>query len=255
MRTPITPAHLVMPLLRAARALRTFLLTLLTAGLMAACGGGDDDDGNARVRFINATADAAALDLTIEDIDDDSERVLFTAIERDLQSDYSEVDGASYRLRLKRAGAGSSLAVGSGTFDGDERYTVFAYGREGDYRVFSALDDEDEPDGGKAKLRVFNAAPDAGAVDVYVTESDASLDDTVPTVANVGGATLGFYNTIDRGTYRLRVTGVNDKDDVRWMSRASNSPIARALPSCCSPGPAACSSTRSSRSTAASWPR
>jgi hypothetical protein len=218
MRTPITTTHLNnMPLLRAARAARTFLLMLLTVGLLAACGGGDDDDdGNARVRFVNATADAASLDLTIEDIDDDdSERVLFTAIERDLQSDYSEVGDASYRLRLKRSGASSSLAVGSGTFDGDERYTVFAYGREGDYRVFSALDDEDEPDGGKAKVRVFNAAPDAGALDVYVTESGASLDDTVATVANVGGATLGFYNTIDRGTYRVRVTGVNDKDDVR----------------------------------------
>jgi hypothetical protein len=33
----------------------------------------------------------------------------------------------------------------------------------------SVIDDQDEPNSGKVKVRVFNAAPDAGTLDVYLT--------------------------------------------------------------------------------------
>jgi hypothetical protein len=188
--------------------------TAVLATALAACGGSDDDDGNAQMRLINATADVASIDMTIDNDDIDETRQ-FTAIARDGQSEYAELDNTAYTLRIKREGAGSTLALNSANLEPDQRYTVFAYGREGDYRVYAALDDEDEPSAGKAVVRVFNAAPDTGSVDVYLTEEAASLDDTLPTVSNIGAATLSFYNSIDRGTYRLRVTAQGDKDDVR----------------------------------------
>jgi Domain of unknown function (DUF4397) len=197
------------------RVWRLFLVGLLAA-TVAACGGSDDDDGTANVRMINATADAESIDLTVANDDVDEFRQI-AGVARDGQSDYSGIDDGIYTIRMKRAGASSTLAINSGTFSKDERYTVFAYGREGDYKVYAAFDDdeEDEPASGQAKVRVFNAAPDAGSVDVYVTEAAASLDDTIPTVAGIAGATLGFYTTIDRGSFRLRVTGINDKEDLR----------------------------------------
>jgi Domain of unknown function (DUF4397) len=188
--------------------------------VLAACGGSDDDDGgNASMRVINATADVEQIDLTTEGLDDDNdnsgETAFATAVALDGQTDYASIGDGNWRVRMKRAGNSSSLALGSAAIGGGERYTLFAYGREGDYRLYAALDDEDEPSSGKSKVRVFNAAADAGSVDVYLTESNASLDDTLATASNVAGATLGFYNTVDRGTYRLRVTAGNDKDDVR----------------------------------------
>jgi hypothetical protein len=188
--------------------------------VLAACGGSDNDDGgNASMRVINATADVAQIDLTTEGLDDDNdnsgETAFATAVALDGQTDYASIGDGNWRVRMKRAGNSSSLALGSAAIGGGERYTLFAHGREGDYRLYAALDDEDEPSSGKSKVRVFNAAADAGSVDVYLTESNASLDDTLATASNVAGATLGFYNTVDRGTYRLRVTAGNDKDDVR----------------------------------------
>jgi hypothetical protein len=195
---------------------------LMLAATLTACGGSDDDDdeGIAQVRVINATADLASVDLTAENVDDDAsgdEIRHAAAVARDGRSEYSGIASASYRLRLKRAGASSSLSVNAASFAKDERYTVYVYGREGDYRLLVDFEDNDvdPPNAGKAFVRVFNAAPDAGAVDVYLTETDASLNDTVATASAVAGATMGFDNTIDRGAYRLRVTGLNDKEDIR----------------------------------------
>jgi len=199
---------------------RLFSIAVLSVAV-AACGGGDDDDGNGSLRVINATADVDSIDVTVEglddDNDDDGEKRFAAAVARDGQSEYATIGDGNWRLRLKRAGASSSLALSSAAITKDERYTVFAYGREGDYRIYAAFDgdEEDEPASGKAKIRVFNAAADAGSVDVYVTESSASLDDTIATASGVAGATMGFYTTIDSGTFRLRVTGIKDKADIR----------------------------------------
>lgn len=189
------------------------LCICMAVAAVGACSGSDGEGGDVRVRVINATADVASLDLTVDN--DDDERRFIEAVARDGQSDHTSLGDDTYTLRIKRAGASSTLAIRAASFNKDEGYTVFAYGREGDYRVYAALDDEDEPGSGKAKVRVFNAAADAGSVDVYLAEAEAALDDTVATAGNVAGATLGAYSTVDRGAYRLRVTALNDKDDIR----------------------------------------
>jgi Domain of unknown function (DUF4397) len=197
------------------------LIALLAACIAVACGGSDDGDGIAQLRVINATADADSIDLAVEGLDDDNddagEQRFVAAVARNGKSDYAAIASGSWSLRLKRAGNTSSLAVNAVGAAKDERYTVFAFGREGDYRVYATLDDDDEevPAQGKAKVRIFNAAPDAGAVDVYLTESTTSIDDALATHTAVGGATFTFYATVTATTYRLRVTGAGDKTDLR----------------------------------------
>lgn len=196
-----------------------YLVALSATIVLAACGGSEDEKANASIRVINATADVESIDLTREGLDDanndDGEQRIFTGVARDGKSDYVTLVEGTWRLRLKRADASSSLSLSSAALTGNESYTVFAYGREGDYRIVSVIDDEDEPNSGKAKVRVFNAAPDAGTLDVYLTESTAALEDTIPTVTSASGNSFGFYTTVDQRTYRLRVTAVNDKTDVR----------------------------------------
>lgn len=194
---------------------RHALVAATAAVLLAACGGGGgDDDGNARVRLVNATADVGSIDLTV-DGDQSDETRLFAAVARDAQSDFVNLAAGTYTVRGKRADASATLALNAHTLESDKHYTAYIYGRDGDYRAFAALEEQAEPAAGQALLRVFNTAPDAGALDVYLTDSDAPLDDAVPAVPNVAGATLSFYNRVDRGTWRLRVTGHDDPDDVR----------------------------------------
>jgi Domain of unknown function (DUF4397) len=196
------------------QALRLVLVGALTAFALTACGGGDDDGGASEVRVVNATADLDSLDVTLED-DDDDESTLVSALARDTQSGYDGVNDETYTVRVKRAGSATALAISSAAISSDERYTMYVYGREGDYRVYNALDDEDEPDSGKALLRVFHAAPDAGAVDVYLTDANATLDSALATLTNVGGGAMGFYVNVTPGTYRMRITATGDKEDLR----------------------------------------
>jgi len=196
---------------------RRALAATLASALLAACGGGGDDDddrGAALLRLVNATADIESIDLTV-DGDASDETRQFSAIARDAQSDFVNLSSGTYTLRGKRAGASTTLALNAHLLDPGKHYTAFVYGREGDYRLYAALEDQAEPASGRAVLRVFNTAPDAGNVDVYLTESDVSLDDVTPTVANVGAAMLSNYIQVDRGTWRLRVTGRGEPRDVR----------------------------------------
>jgi subtilisin-like proprotein convertase family protein len=185
-----------------------------------ACGGDDDvSTGSGSLRVINATADVDAIDLTVEGVDDsnddDGEQRFAAGVLRDGQTEYASINNGTWRVRLKRTDANSSLALNAVGINKDERHTLFAYGREGDYRLYAALDVEDEPSAGKSKVRIFNAAVDAGSVDVYLTETSAQLNDTLATASNVATARLDNYVTLARGTYRLRVTAAGDKNDVR----------------------------------------
>jgi len=126
-----------------------YLVALSATIIFAACGGTDEETANASIRVINATADIESIDVTREGLDDtnddDGEQRIFEGVARDGESDYVTLVEGSWRLRLKRADASSSLSLNSAAVAGNESYTVFAYGREGDYRIVSVIDDEDEP--------------------------------------------------------------------------------------------------------------
>lgn len=63
---------------------------------------------------------------------------------------------------------------------------------------------------GQVGLRVINAAPSAGPVDVYVTGVDSTLG--TPTVANVLYESTSGYINAPVGTVRLRVTAAGSKN-------------------------------------------
>jgi Domain of unknown function (DUF4397) len=191
----------------------------LSTGLTACGGGDDDDDGQAQVRVLNATADVTSIDITLESSDEDiDENVHAAAVGLDRTSDYAGVTATTYTVRLKRAGGNTTLVTYGITAEEDKHYTVVAFGREGRLGLAVLTDeerDDDEPDAGRARVRVFNASIDAGTVDVYWTDNDALLDEVTPTVSGLAGGTIGYYNETARGSYRLRVTGRDEKSDLR----------------------------------------
>jgi hypothetical protein len=181
--------------------------------LLSACGGGGDDD-KAKLRVLNATGDVASIDVTVDN-DKIDERVHAAAVATDKVSDYGNLDAATYTLRLRRAGGSTALAAYTLTGDKDRYYTAVAHGREGALKLAVVDEVESESSSGNAKLRVFNSGTDTGAVDVYLTDATTRLEEVSPTIAGVGGGTIGFHTTIARGTYRLRITGKEDKNDLR----------------------------------------
>ena len=183
------------------------LLLGLAALLLAACGG--EDASKAQLRLVHASTGYDALDLYVDD----------QRVQRDVvygaSASYAEVDPSKTATRITRAGSSAALFSSTPALARGKQYSLVAYGAEGAFRAVLLDDNAREPDRGDAWLRVLNAAPEAGPVDVYLTPADTALADAEPLVANAAAGTATAFAIADAASWRLRVTAAGDKDDVR----------------------------------------
>jgi hypothetical protein len=188
------------------------LLGAVTLGL-AACGGGGGggDPGQTTVRALNVTTDIASLDLVADD------SVLFGAVATDSVTGDSTFAAGLYTLKVRAAGSSTNLFSQSYTLSKDQPYLAVVWGRQNALRLSTLAEDQDDSQiaSGNGRLRVMNATIDSGAVDVYLTSSDADLGDSTPTVAATAAGGISAFKETSSGTYRLRITGAGDPGDLR----------------------------------------
>ncbi|MFN7726102.1 MAG: DUF4397 domain-containing protein [Rubrivivax sp.] len=177
-------------------------------GSLQACGGGTDTT-KAQLRFVNATTGYPSLDLRV----DDSTR--FSAVAYGGSASYVEVDPDDTTSEVRRNGSTTTLLSTTPALTKNRHFTLLAYGAEGALKTVLLDENTSNPDSGKCKLRVLNAAPDAGTLDIYVTGTDEALSTAVATVSSAAVGTVGSYQTISSGTRRLRITGAGSKTDLR----------------------------------------
>ncbi|MEP6739487.1 MAG: DUF4397 domain-containing protein [Caldimonas sp.] len=192
--------------------IRAGLVAVLATALLAACGGGGSSNGSASVRLVNATSTHPSLTL----LANTSASVGATAI--DTVSAYSGVDAGSPTLQLNDATSGTALATTVPSLAKDAHYTVLAYESGGAVKTAVIAEDTAAPTAGTAVLRVFDAATDSGAIDVYVT--DPAVDITTlssPTFTFVSSSSTqaSVFLSFAPGTYRVRVTGAGNTADLR----------------------------------------
>lgn len=186
-------------------------ITALAAAalLLAACGGSDDNDRTkAKLRLVNASA-YATLDLRVEDTLRQGE------VAHGETASYVEVDPGEADSKITRSGSATALLSFTPGLDRNKHYTVLAYGAEGALRQMLVDDNVGEPDSGRTLLRVLNAAPDAGKLDVYLTTASESLASAVPVQADAEYGVINGPLTLDSATWRLRVTAAGSKTDLR----------------------------------------
>jgi hypothetical protein len=174
-------------------------------------GGGGDSGGGSQLRAINLTSDLASVDLFTDDT------AQFSGLASEALVAYKGVDAKEYTLRVKKAGDGATLLSGTYTLGKDQNFTAVIWGRETALRLSTLPENEDNNAiaTGNTRVRMFNATTDSGAVDVFFTSETANLGETAPTQSAVGAGNLSGFREISAGTYRLRVTGVGDPNDVR----------------------------------------
>ena len=185
--------------------------------LLAGCGGsgGDGDKGDPQIRLLNLSTGYTSLDLitNLDADDNDEDATQSSAVALEAVSDYKTLKADKYTIKLKRTGSGSILR----SFTGEDLVegtinTYVAFGEVGAFGALKIDDTQDAADAGSNKLSVANVSS-AGSLDVYITDTDTSLDDTTPVLSGVG-ASLASFST-DSGTFRLRVTASGDNSDVR----------------------------------------
>ena len=183
------------------------LLPALSFGLTG-CGGGEDRS-KAQLRLLNATSGYAALDLRVDD------ELLQTNVAYGSTASYVDVDPSATDTEVSRAGATTALITTTPTLREGDRYTLVAYGAEGAPASVLLGDNTNDPDSGQAFVRVLNAAPQVGAVDVYLTTADAALSDAEALQSAAAAGTVTGFSTVTAGTWRLRITAAGDRDDLR----------------------------------------
>lgn len=184
-------------------------LSLSATAFLTACGGGGGGDSNTQVRLLNATRSYAQLDLTVND------KTINSKVGYATVGDYGSVDTNSTATKVLTSDVGTSVSATTPTLAAGSNYTFITYGFAGAVRTTLLQEGETAPDANKAKLLVLNLAPDAGALDIYVTSAADPLDTATALTTNLQGGAGSGYIQINSGTFRVRVTGYNKRSDLR----------------------------------------
>jgi hypothetical protein len=138
----------------------------------------ETDPGQARLRVVNAVPDAPTLAVGVVG----SQDPMVDGVQFPNPSDYQAVNPGSYELEVRNADSGETLFTAPPLqIDAGQVYDLFALGQAGSGNVqllplvtpvatpcSQTLGTGQETD---SCLRVINAAPDAGPVDVYIGEA------------------------------------------------------------------------------------
>ena len=181
----------------------------LSVSLLAACGGGSSGSKTAQLRLLNASVGYPSLDLSV------NSTVQNAAVAYGAAGSYANVTTDAITTAITVAGSSNTLSSSSRSLTKDTHYTLVGYGWQGALKTALVQEDVAAADANKAKLMVLNLAVDAGSVDVYLTGNTDALADASAVTSNVPGGAGSAYTVVGSGTYRLRVTGANDKDDLR----------------------------------------
>lgn len=184
-------------------------LSLSATAFLTACGGGGGGGSSTQVRLLNATRSYAQLDLSVNDKTINS-KVAYAAA-----GEYGTVDTNSTATKVLTSDVGTSVSATTPTLTSGSNYTFITYGFAGAVRTTLLQEAETVPDANKAKLLVLNLAPDAGALDVYVTTATDDINAATALTTNLQGGAGSGYIQINSGTFRVRVTGYNKRTDLR----------------------------------------
>lgn len=184
-------------------------LALTGAALLSACGGGGSSSTDTSVRLLNASTGYASLDLSVNSSTVNSNIAYGTV------GSYGTISTGATSSQILASGLGTTVASTTPTLASGSNYSLIAYGWAGSLHTSLLQETEAAADSGKSKLLVLNLAADAGALDVYLTAAGDSLDNATALSSNLAGGSGSGYNSLNAGTYRVRLTGYGNKSDLR----------------------------------------
>lgn len=198
-------------------------MVALIGAALAGCGGDSSNDDTAQLRAVHASPDAPRVDIVVNN-------------KKLAEASYSEATGfvsqhagnATININLNGSNPTVTALSAAAALERNKYYTVFAANKVAAIEALIVVDENNAPANGSAKVRVVHAAPDAPAVDVFVTapSTDLSGAAVTPTLSFAFKGIVPANGTkaleIPGGDYRIRVTPVGDKTTVVYDSGTIN---------------------------------
>jgi hypothetical protein len=178
--------------------------------LLVGCSGSDSTPmtPTSQIRVLHASPDAPAVDVTAG-----ATTLVTNAAYKDATA-FRTVPAGSTAVKVNVAGTSTTVINATVNLRSDKVYTVIAANAVASLEPLVIEEDPAAPPAGQVAVRVVHAAPQVGAVDVYVTAPGASLTTATPTLAAVPFKGVSNRLTIPAATYQVRITGAGSKSPV-----------------------------------------
>jgi len=178
-------------------------ILLMCIGMsVSGCGGG----GKTRMRMMNAVPDESNLALLIDGTS------IAGNVAYGTSTGYMNVNSGSRHMQIEPSGATNviidqniSIASGTDTTMIAEKFST------NPASLLVLTDDNSAPTSGNFKLRVVNAAPSLGPVDLYIVAPDTDLNTVSATISNLAFGSSTGYQSLSAGAYEIELTNVGEK--------------------------------------------
>jgi hypothetical protein len=177
--------------------LSTGLLTMAALLAASGCGGGGSQG---KLRMMNASPNESGLDLLVDG------KSVASAISYGNISDYISVDSGSRHVQIEASGTTTILIDENVSITSGGETTVMATNVAASISGLVLIDDVTAPATWDASLRVVNASPALGPVDVYVVAPGADLVASTPVVRNLAFNGATDYQTLTAGSFEVVMT-------------------------------------------------
>jgi len=157
----------------------------------------------AYLRLAHLSPDTPEVDVYVVSAADPADRIVLEGVGYGSLSEYQAVEGGTYTVSMRPAGADDSTPpVIATTLTAEEgnAYTVAGVGVFNDLGLTVLNDDLSLPPNGQSRVRVIQASASQPVLDISV-DGGPSLGEDVPF------ATTTDYQTVDPGKWTLRVDG------------------------------------------------
>ena len=186
----------------------------MTAAAVALTGcGNSGSSSDTSVRIANATLTHASLDLLI------NSGTAVTGDATDTISNYATGGSGSVTLQVNDTGGTTALNTSVPTLAGGSHYTLLAYESGGAVKTALLSEDFTTPAANVTTLRIYDAAVEAGKLDIYITTlacTAANLATLSPSTSfGALTAPAAVSQAQGSGAWNICATGSGSKTDIR----------------------------------------
>jgi hypothetical protein len=169
--------------------------------VLAGCG-----NGAANLRVVNATPDESTIDVSIDSSS------FATSVSYGTATSYSSVASGSRHLQVYPSGVSTPFIDKTISLNSGDTYTLVSANVVSSANGWLLTDNNSAPASDTASLRIANASPALGTVDIYVVTPGASLNAVSPTISNLAFEAVSSYQSLTAGTsYEVYFTASGQK--------------------------------------------
>lgn len=185
------------------------VIALTTLGVLAAASPASAS-GTAYLRLAHLSPDTPTVDVYVTSASDPADNLVLRGVDYGTLSDYQRVDGGTYTVSMRPAGAPADtppvIATSVLATEGSA-HTVAGVGPFADLGLRILDDDLTLPPAGQARVRVIQASAAHSSLDVAIVGGQALG-------TGVAFATTTPYSTVPAGQWTLHVSGAGTSSDL-----------------------------------------